>query len=883
MPKNAFPAGKLNNDARRKMADRWLATVQWSLLSMRGGRAVAAQDDVSRVTLRVFAKGCPSRCYREVLQILGERASETDFLVEQTVQPGDWYHKSAWWMKDSQSQKTGDSTVTLFRELSDGPVTETNVVDDGCGSRTEIRYVWDAAVVEPLSGITHYGDQGFSVKVGGMTRDPDTGLYSYYVAVTERKTKYISADGVTPAGAGLLSGEDAFSTSYDASWLGLRGAPGAYEDSSGAGVSIWDPAVQALGETLSVQVSRNLEDCSYDARGSRRAAKPNVVSAEGCGKTIFAEQDSENTSGAPVKLGHTPEPVGGVSWQYQSKLRADRLWDVSKDKTVERPVAEAQSSRDLSIYKAVDSVTDRSQSVEPAPASAANGVIRRVSKDKTPGGLKNVRVVTETELPVANARVSKSADVFGSTLSKTHRHQAAMPADPVAGGGVTRENSGELSEGGLVNVAESSRTENFVPAAAVSEQRTLFRRSKRTTDKASPAARAPAAASGGLGVATSESTTPGGRKDLVVDEDEELFVGGATVGDQVSIFERIHSYTDANSRDAAPAASAAGGFIRNATASTNPLGSKNIQVNERTELPVSNAAVGESGDLFHDALEATHRHQADPGPGGQGNTAPGVLKSRSRSKTPGGLVDVSDRTQTFKPVAEAAKSVSGSLESVRESVSARNQPAVPAVATGYTAPGAPIRSLQWQKTAAGLIDHEIGTDTPGPYREYTITSQIVIGPSVFNEHVVNFINASDAQVSAIVARYSGYHAVPGYGWNRFGLMSGQIRFTPWNLRFADDAELIDETGLTETTQHLVEIDGVTYCRVFTITFDFKRDWGVHGGTVAYSDTPLPMAGSSFRFLGNDKFEYKKVTNISVSQTAVTLSGTETKLPPNSTP
>ena len=351
-----FPAAALPPAARKDFAKNFLASAAWSVLTMRGGRAVAAQGNRSRVTLRVFAKGCPRHALREVLQALGERTEEASLLAGGILQPGPWYHKAAWWLRDGQSQETGDDTYTIFRELSDGPVTETNVIDDGCGARTTIRWVWDAAAVEDLSGIDGAGDQGVSVKIGGVSRDPETQLVSYYVSVTERKTLFLPA---------TLTGSDAFSTEYDASWLGLRGTAEDPTDDLGEGVSVWDPAVQALGEIVSMQWSKNQEDCTLNAQGRKRTAKRDVAAGLSCSRTAFAETDVHRVKGAEHGLGHAPAAAGGVSYRYDQELRLDNLYDTSQTKNTELPVENARVSTEKDLFGTEVQTQNRSVAADP--------------------------------------------------------------------------------------------------------------------------------------------------------------------------------------------------------------------------------------------------------------------------------------------------------------------------------------------------------------------------------------------------------------------------------------------------------------------------------------------------------------------------------------
>ena len=513
-----LPVSSLPLAERQARARAFVQTAKWSVLIMRGGRALDSQGNRSRVTLRVFVKGCPAPILREVLQVLGERAEEPQIIAGGQAQGGPWYHKAAWWARDAQTQESGDATLTLIRELSDGPVTETNVIEDGCGSKTQIRYVFDAVAVESVSDIAEYGTQGFSVKLGGISRDPETQLVSYYVAVTERKTLLMPEDIVST---------DAFSTEYDASWLGLRGTSEAPVDSDGEGVSVWDPAVQAIGELITTQWAKNAEDCTLDARGRKSVAKRNVEAGSSCARTAFAETDTWRVKGAEHGLGHAPAAADGVSYEYDQELRKDNLYDTNKRK--------------------------------------------------------------HTEFAVENARVTTEADAFGVETQVQHRSVADDPAAVTPGNGVSGGTTVEITEGRRKNTVRRLKTETEVVDAQVSEEKTVFSKKRRTTTKASRAAVPASEAGGGKGKAVAASTTPGKLKDVSVDEEEELFVGAAQVSELETAFESVYRYTDANSLADRPPATFADGVSVATTEQRKPLGSRDLGVTITVEKDVAEA------------------------------------------------------------------------------------------------------------------------------------------------------------------------------------------------------------------------------------------------------------------------------------------------------
>ena len=182
---------------RRAEAAAWLAgaACSWHLAVMRGTRIlpiVEGEEDappVVRTTMRVFAKGCPLRLMKDVLYLLGVNDTWKDPVIDGHIVPGTWKHRYAYWNRDSGMAENGDATKTIIRDFDDGESTTFAAVEDGCGSRTSVRYVFDAPAVEAISGVEHAGEQGYAVRIGGVSRDRETDLFSYYVTITESNTR----------------------------------------------------------------------------------------------------------------------------------------------------------------------------------------------------------------------------------------------------------------------------------------------------------------------------------------------------------------------------------------------------------------------------------------------------------------------------------------------------------------------------------------------------------------------------------------------------------------------------------------------------------------------------------------------------------------------
>lgn len=542
--------GKLTPDQRRQIATAFLATVKWSRISMRGGAATPANDGVARVTMRLFAKGCPQGCLRDVLQILSEKSPVMDPLIESTLEPGEWHHKAAWWAKDTQSSKNGDATVTLFRELSDGPVSETNVIEDGCSSRTTIRYVWDSLTVEAPESIEHSGEQGFVVRIGGVARDRETELYNYYVTVTEEKTKTLGE---------VQTGEDAFSEDYATTVTGIRGTMAAPVSDTGEILGSAGPGDQPAGTVADVSWELNKDNCTLAVQTRRRKAKQNVLAARSDSRDIFSHDEGTDTLAVlhdpddPLAAHLAPAPANGVTESRTVKLRADRLHDESMRRKTELPVSAAEVTLSEDIFRKQTRTADKSQPVAAATGllpSAAEGVAITYQIGKTPGDLRDIVKNEVEDLPVTAAEVSKSTDIFHEQTQTTDKSQpvaaeaACVPS--AADGTIISFQIGKTATD-LRDIAKVEKKELLVESASVTLAEDLYSKATRTTDRAIPIAAAALlqpSAEDGVSISYQIEKTPGNLRAATKSEEIEYAVESAESGAAVDAYQGQESTTD---------------------------------------------------------------------------------------------------------------------------------------------------------------------------------------------------------------------------------------------------------------------------------------------------------------------------------------------------
>ena len=120
-------------------------------------------------------------------------------------------------------------------------------------------------------------------------------------------------------------------------------------------------------------------------------------------------------------------------------------------------------------------------------------------------------------------------------------------------------------------------------------------------------------------------------------------------------------------------------------------------------------------------------------------------------------------------------------------------------------------------------------------------------------------------MNSIVTRYPDHRPVPGYQWNRFGLMQGSIHFVPYiNPGGPEGVSEYRLKGLQEDDITLVMLnDGKWYYRRTTMYYDLVRGQGVRNGRQRYNGA---LTGSHFHVMSASWFDYKKVTSIKITHT-----------------
>lgn len=449
-----FPAGGIPASMRKADAERWIATAAWKTFRLVSGRRLASQDNSTRSTYTVFATGCPIYALKDVILALAAQTPVRDIIVDASIREGEWHHKSAWWQRDDRGASQGDATLTLYRVFSDGDITEEGIVEDGCSEKTTIRYVFDVAGIEDITTDPNHGRQGFSIKLGGVSRDPETGLMSYYVTTTEQLTVH------TPE---YVTGDDAFMTEYTEEWTGLRGTQAAPVDSNGVAIVVPNPLATARGTTVQIRWDKDPQFCTWRLRIVKRIAKQDVEGASACDKDLFKETDTQETKAQLTKLGHAPAAANGLSVQHSSRPREDGLIDNTVQNNQEAEVAEAVKTVSVNLRSVVTEVQDTNRAALPLPADSEVGVT--VTNKKTPGDWFQ-RTRREVRIrALALLRLLYREDLYKREYSETRVKAVPDPDPGFPGGGLSVTSDSRLNEDNNWDVTRAEDREKSVSEA----------------------------------------------------------------------------------------------------------------------------------------------------------------------------------------------------------------------------------------------------------------------------------------------------------------------------------------------------------------------------------------------------------------------------------
>lgn len=646
--------------ARKAAAAAWLSGAKWKMIAMRGTRSIPvsvseeALPAVSRVTMRVFTEGCPVGCLREVLDLLTAEYEVRDPVVDGTVQPGLWKHRLAVWNRDN------DSTKTLIRDFYDGAVSFGSTVESGCTTETTVRYVFDAAEPEALPP----KEQGTVVRIGGLSRDRETGLFTYYVTETVRKTRQIGFRAVS---------DTKFETVSEARWDGVYGTPEAPVDDTGA---VLNPAVPLTssavpGTVVSVQWDQDPQDCTWTAVARMTYAKRPVERGHSCEKDVFKEDHATVVSGADpaTAAAHAPAPseVAGTVSSVSVQVRPDGLADVTTGTRTEAYVEKAAQRAREDKYRRSSAYTDRSEraanaAIKLAQAGVSSGKITSVDVSETPSGRADVTVTVDEELNVSRARVAVARDIYRASTAVTDRSStAAEPALPsgVVQGKLTKV-SAEVTPGNRRDVSTETDVSIEVADAASEGGTNFFGTSARTVGRFLRSV--PAAVSFAVGKVRSRSVNrnPDATYDVTETVEESTPRKDAATESSETVFGTSARTVDRFLRSVPAAVPRAVGEVRSRAVSANRDGTSDVTDSLEASVSTPGAEVTYSQTIYSKAMRAVHRF-ARARVAGFKAVALGKVYRQSSSIERDGSFTNSEEVIEALPVAGASASQSADL------------------------------------------------------------------------------------------------------------------------------------------------------------------------------------------------------------------------------
>jgi hypothetical protein len=650
-----MPAGTpdiLADEARQTAAAAFITGAAWKMLFLRGGKVIPSEEvpeegedpipgTLHAASMRLFAHGCPAHALREVIQALADSSPISSVVANGARIPGTWYHRAAWWARDTSTpagHRAGDGTFTVFWQLSDAVDSEEGVVEDTCAAQVTIRYVWDSPTVEELPALV----AGTTVRIGGLSRDPETALYTYYVTTTVSKTQ--TTGEVTQANT-------TFETTQELDITRIR--PDG-TDHLGNAVTTWAVGVSAGVEVT--QRKRMNEDCTHDLaqqKVTEKAVSDAEVRKE---RTLFIAAETHQNRGQVAAL---PAPVAASGGVHEAIINAQSgrgRYTTSKTVTTEQAVSEAQKSGTKTIFQTEEAVVDRHQPANTSltvPA-ATGGVVVAKAGQKTDGGLLDVTTKTTTEQNVLEAQKSGTKTVFQIESVVTDRGQPANTdlTVPAASGGAVVTKAGQKTDGGLLDVTTKTVTEQPVLEAQRSGTGTIFHVESTVLDRGqAPVDVSPQVASGGVIITKTGQKTDGGLMDVTTRTVTERSVLEAQKSGAKTIFQVETTVLDrnqpANTSLAVPAAT--GGVVVTKVGQKTDGGLLDVTTRTVEEQAVSAATLENEVTALGSRAVQVDAGQPVGTPLVASLSEAGVLVTKAGRKTNGNLLEVTTTTET--PVA----------------------------------------------------------------------------------------------------------------------------------------------------------------------------------------------------------------------------------------
>lgn len=583
------------------------------------------------------------------------------------------------WYEVSNKAVGAVRAVRLYHALStavDGAADGPYVVENGCAYKVSWEYYWKQATVATVPAST----SGVSYHIANLSRDPETGLYTYAIEKRERVQQDI-AEYVTQT--------TEFEERTEEQHLGVRGAEsvGGKKASAGGGkivtrkvsknadcthdvqnTTVKEKTVKGASESVQVTVTgtRTVTDNrSMASKASTAGLKPGesvqnektpggrwnqrivkltrdalVWIGERCRNTIFSHVHTTTTNVKDKpKFDHVKEASGGKITE-KSVRKTEDGYAIDESVAEEKPVAGAVVEFRKGLMGTTVTVTDKNQAQGLNGSGMVIGESRRTQK--TEGGLNDNTVSKPTA--EAAGKIAKGArdTVFASEESETENIAAGGrlpdPGVAKAKGGETETVDVRMQENGSANVTKRKRKEKRVKGATIEVRKTLQGTQRMVTDLG----QSQAVSENGLEIGETRRSqlTEGGKYNNTVTKMTPVPTGEIGRDEEDSIFQkRTATHKNVATNPGGGVTTAGGGKVRSKRTRRNNAGTWDVTEGVTDEHYVANAVVRKTKTINGVVTQRTNRN----GSGG-GESPQEIGDSVVEEKTPGGKTTVTTTT-----------------------------------------------------------------------------------------------------------------------------------------------------------------------------------------------------------------------------------------------
>lgn len=387
-----------------------------------------------------------------------------------------------------------------------------------------------------------------------------------------------------------------------------------------------------------------------------------VIAGDKCAEDLFRHTDADTVGGADMP-GPDDHVVGGIDGRIVSRdVDMDDDGAISQTLTVvqERSVPASEESWDVTLRGVRHTVKDTQQPLDAAALPlefSRENIGKRVSNERTPGGLVNVTRTALAKTDPLDVGVDCARTVFEETDSTTKSDPTADVTPVVhqtAGNGHTRQRSVRLAEDGSAVVEERLVTE--IEQTSGKE----YRRTPRGTIEKTTVRNTPRQAHMPSGIGSeSHQMTPGGRYNLeIVNATPSATPDSSRC--QQTVFEHAHDDVTFGSVVTAEDAPVAGGGHHYAvTEDMDELGVVKKVLRDTQELPYVKSSANLDTNYFQTSSQVVDVNQASDDvtelPVLAGDSHDELVVAHKMTTNPGGSVTLVNNTVT--PVARTWEEV----------------------------------------------------------------------------------------------------------------------------------------------------------------------------------------------------------------------------------